>query len=58
LSGQSGGAGAFVGGVTPSVGGSGGAVGSGGNDQGILGIIKRRLSRRGAVEVDSGAATL
>lgn len=58
LSGQSGGAGAFVGGVTPSVGGSGGAVGSGGNDQGILGIIKRRLSRRGAVEVDSRSNTL
>jgi type IV pilus assembly protein PilQ len=58
LSGQSGGAGAFVGGVTPSVGGSGGAVGSGGNDQGIMGIIKRRLSRRGAVEVDSRSNTL
>jgi type IV pilus assembly protein PilQ len=58
LSGQSGGAGAFVGGVTPSVGGNGGAVGASGNDQGIMGIIKRRLSRRGAVEVDSRSNTL
>jgi len=32
--------------------------GGGGNDQGILGIIKRRLSRRGAVEVDGRTNTL
>lgn len=32
--------------------------GGGGGDQGVLGIIKRRLSRRGAVEVDSRSNTL
>lgn len=32
--------------------------GGGGEDQGILGIIKKRLSRRGAVEVDSRSNTL
>lgn len=57
LGGSSGSAGAFVGGVTPSVGGSGGAS-SGGGDQGILGIVRRRLSRRGGVEVDSRSNTL
>ncbi|MCU1290402.1 MAG: Type pilus secretin PilQ/competence protein [Acidobacteria bacterium] len=54
---QSGGAGAFVGGVSSSS--VGNTVGSSsGNDQGILGIVKRRLSRRGAVEVDSRSNTL
>jgi type IV pilus assembly protein PilQ len=38
----------------PSAGGSGG----GGSDQGILGIIKKRLSRRGTVEVDGRSNTL
>ena len=35
-----------------------GGGGGGGEDQGILGIIKKRLSRRGAVEVDSRNNTL
>lgn len=34
------------------------AGGGGGSDQGVLGIIKRRLSRRGAVEVDGRSNTL
>ncbi|MEP6900836.1 MAG: type IV pilus secretin PilQ [Actinomycetota bacterium] len=41
----------FKGGATTS--GSGG-----GEDQGILGVVKKRLSRRGAVEVDSRNNTL
>jgi len=40
----------------PSAGGAPG--GSGGSDQGILGIIKKRLSRRGTVEVDGRSNTL
>jgi type IV pilus assembly protein PilQ len=56
LSGEAGGKGGFSGGVqsgsTTSAGGGGGA------DQGILGIIKRRLSRRGAVEVDGRSNTI
>ncbi|MGD9561629.1 MAG: type IV pilus secretin PilQ [Pyrinomonadaceae bacterium] len=39
-------------------GGASGAGGAGGGDQGILGIVKRRLSRRGAVEVDGRTNTL
>ncbi|MCC6327759.1 MAG: type IV pilus secretin PilQ [Acidobacteria bacterium] len=39
-------------------GGSGTTTGAAGGDQGILGIIKRRLSRRGAVEVDGRTNTL
>jgi type IV pilus assembly protein PilQ len=31
---------------------------TGGEDQGILGVVKKRLSRRGAVEVDSRSNTL
>jgi type IV pilus assembly protein PilQ len=42
----------FAGGTT------GGGGGGGGSDQGILGIIKKRLSRRGAVEVDGRSNTL
>lgn len=38
--------------------GGGGAGGGGGTDQGVLGIIKRRLSRRGAIEVDGRTNTL
>lgn len=38
----------------PSAGGSG----AGGSDQGILGIVKKRLSRRGTVEVDGRSNTL
>lgn len=57
LAGQSGQAGSFSGGATS--GGVSNTVGSsGGNDQGILGIIKRRLSRRGAIEVDTRSNTL
>lgn len=41
----------FQGGATSSSGG-------GGDDQGILGIIKKRLSRRGAVEVDKRSNTV
>ena len=38
--------------------GGGGGGGGGGADQGILGIVQKRLSRRGAVEVDSRSNTL
>jgi type IV pilus assembly protein PilQ len=37
---------------------SGGGGGGAGGDQGILGVVKKRLSRRGAVEVDSRSNTL
>jgi len=37
---------------------SGGGGGGGGGDQGILGVVKKRLSRRGAVEVDNRSNTL
>ncbi|HEX8246577.1 MAG TPA: type IV pilus secretin PilQ [Pyrinomonadaceae bacterium] len=37
---------------------SGGGGGAGGVDQGILGVVKKRLSRRGAVEVDNRSNTL
>jgi type IV pilus assembly protein PilQ len=37
---------------------NGGGGGGGGADQGILGVVKKRLSRRGAVEVDSRSNTL
>ena len=57
LASQSGQAGAFVGGVSSSSVGNN-VGGTSGNDQGILGIIKRRLSRRGAVEVDPRSNTL
>lgn len=46
----------FQGGATQES--SSNTTGGGGNDQGILGIIKRRLSRRGAVEVDGRTNTL
>ena len=39
-------------------GGGASTGGGGGNEQGILGIIKRRLSRRGAVEVDPRSNTM
>lgn len=38
--------------------GSTGGGGGGGGDQGILGVVQKRLSRRGAVEVDSRSNTL
>ncbi len=59
LSGEAGSSGGFSGGVVPggsSTSGSGGGAASA--DSGILGIIKRRLSRRGAVEVDGRTNTL
>ncbi|HLM03402.1 MAG TPA: type IV pilus secretin PilQ, partial [Pyrinomonadaceae bacterium] len=43
----------FQGGTT-----SGGGGGGTGVDQGILGVVKKRLSRRGAVEVDTRSNTL
>ncbi|MEZ5428384.1 MAG: type IV pilus secretin PilQ [Pyrinomonadaceae bacterium] len=39
-------------------GGAGGAGGQNGSDQGILGIVRRRVSRRGSVEVDGRSNTL
>lgn len=63
LSSAGGGEGPTAGTVT-GAGGSGGQAGGGtttgaaGGDQGILGIVKRRLSRRGAVEVDGRSNTL
>lgn len=64
LSGDGGGASSTTTG-TSTMGGSadggtsgGGSVGGGGSDQGIMGIIKRRLSRRGSVEVDGRSNTL
>ncbi len=47
-----------VGGNQSFSGGSGGDSGSSGANQGIMPIIKRRLSRRGSVEVDSRSNTL
>ncbi|MBP6004070.1 MAG: type IV pilus secretin PilQ [Pyrinomonadaceae bacterium] len=57
LSGDSGGAGQLT---TGTASGSGGASagGGGGSDQGIMGIIKKRLSRRGTIEVDGRSNTL
>ncbi|MCD9185457.1 MAG: type IV pilus secretin PilQ [Pyrinomonadaceae bacterium] len=58
LSGQAGGAGQTSTGSS-NTGGNGSTSGGGnGTDQGILGIIKRRLSRRGSVEVDGRSNTL
>jgi type IV pilus assembly protein PilQ len=54
LSSTSGSGGGYSGGST----GTSGATSGGAGDQGILGIIKRRLSRRGAVEVDGRSNTL
>ncbi len=56
LSSQAGSAGGFTGGA--EVGSSSSAGGAGGSDKGILGIIQRRLSRRGAIEVDARSNTL
>lgn len=52
--------GAFSGGATnlSFSGGAGGDATGGSGDQGILPIIKRRLSRRGAIEVDGRSNTL
>ncbi len=56
LTGTAGSNGGYSGGAT--TGGETSSSTSGGNDQGILGIIKRRLSRRGAVETDGRSNTL
>lgn len=58
LAGAAGGAGALTTGTTGAGAGTGASAGAGGTDQGILGIIKRRLSRRGAVEVDGRSNTI
>lgn len=52
--------GGFAGGTTSDSfsGGSGGDATGGSGDQGILPIIRRRLSRRGAVEVDGRSNTI
>jgi type IV pilus assembly protein PilQ len=56
LASTAGSSGNYSGGTTQES--SGSSTGGGGTDQGILGIIKRRLSRRGAVEVDGRTNTL
>lgn len=61
LGGEAGQSGGFSGGVvssSPGGGGSNAGGGGGSADQGVLGIVKRRLSRRGAVEVDGRTNTL
>ncbi len=58
LSSEAGGAGQFTSGVSSNSANAGNTSNSSGSDQGILGIIKRRLSRRGAVEVDGRSNTL
>lgn len=60
LGGEAGQSGTFTGGVDPNSANanSGGGSGGGSADQGVLGIVKRRLSRRGAVEVDGRTNTL
>ena len=63
LQGASGGAGQTSTGMSSSASPTGGSGGSsmsagGGADQGIMGIVKRRISRRGSVEVDGRTNTL
>lgn len=58
LSSEAGGAGQFTSGVSSNSANAGSTSNSSGSDQGILGIVKRRLSRRGAVEVDGRSNTL
>lgn len=57
LSGDGGGASQFVGGSTSGSNPASSGGGSG-SDAGILGIVKRRLSRRGGIEVDGRSNTL
>ena len=57
LGGTGGQASQFQGGVTSNSGPSGSA-GSSSNEQGLLPIVKRRLSRRGAIEIDPRSNTL
>lgn len=58
LSGASGGTDGFNGGNSGGSSSSAGTGGAGGSDSGILGIIRRRLSRRGAVETDGRSNTI
>ncbi len=58
LGSTAGGAGQFTAGVTSGSSNAGSTSNASGDDQGILGIVKRRLSRRGAVEVDGRSNTL
>lgn len=58
LASDAGGAGQTVTGTAAGESSAGGGGGGGGSDQGILGIIKKRLSRRGTVEVDGRSNTL
>lgn len=60
LGGEAGSSGGFSGGVVPGGSATSGSSGSGAGsaDTGILGIVKRRLSRRGAVEVDGRTNTI
>jgi len=58
LSGDGGGAGQCTSGVSSNSSNAGSTSNSNGFDQGVLGIIQRRLSRRGAVEVDGRSNTL
>ncbi len=58
LSSDAGGAGQFTSGVSSNSANAGSTSNSSSSDQGILGIVKRRLSRRGAVEVDGRSNTL
>jgi len=58
---QAGGAGGLTTGTSTSSSSSAGGANAGvngGSDQGILGIVKKRLSRRGTVEVDGRSNTL
>ncbi|MGH9902023.1 MAG: type IV pilus secretin PilQ, partial [Pyrinomonadaceae bacterium] len=59
LAGAAGATGGFEGGTSGQGSSSGGGDATGGSgDQGILAIVQRRLSRRGAVEVDGRSNTL
>ena len=59
LAGDAGGASQLTSGVSSASSNAGNIAGtSGGSDQGILGIVKRRLSKRGGVEVDGRSNTL
>jgi type IV pilus assembly protein PilQ len=58
LSGASNGTDGFNGGNSGGSSSSAGGGGGGGGDSGIMGIIRRRLSRRGAVETDGRSNTI
>ena len=58
LANQGGRASGYQGGQTSANVSSGGMAGMAGQDQGVLGIVQKRLSRRGTVEVESRTNTL